>query len=120
MSKKEDIMPIPAVNVDLDSDESMSIDEALARVAMILAKTENKKILSEVTDYEIRLISALFTIAKKSKNDLILDFLENFLLLRVSHKRKGRDELLKIAQSAREGSDSKMNRLRQLFTGGFR
>lgn len=115
MAKKEPDN-IPNINVDIGED-SLTLEESLAKVAMILAKTDSPKVLSEITDQEIRMAAALFVIAKRTKNEMIDQFLENFLLLRVSHKRKGREELLKIAQSAKEGSDSRMSRLRSFFTG---
>ena len=108
---------IPAVNVDIGQDESLTVDEALAKVAMLLAKTEYPKMLSEVNDSEIRLISALYAVAERTKNVMIINFLLYFLQLRVSHKRKGREEVLKIAQSSKNESDAKFSRLKSIFSG---
>ena len=95
----------------------MTVDEALAKVSMLLAKTENPKVLSEVSENEIKYCSALFSVAEKMKDEMQLDFLKNFLLLRVSKARKGRQELLQIAQSVRELPETRMNRLKTFFSG---
>lgn len=115
MAEKKEIQ-LPVVDV---GDESISVDEALGKVAMYLSKTENPKILSEVNDTEIRLAAALYSIAERVKDDMLKNFLDNFLYLRVSNKRKGREELLKIAQSVREMPESRLARLRSFFGGGM-
>lgn len=106
---------LPAIN--LDDDEGMTVDEALAKVAMLLAKTENPKVQSEVNETEIRHCAALFVVAEKMQDTMLTSFLQNFLLLRVSKSRKGRSELLEIARAAREIPDQKMGRLKSLFQG---
>src|SRR3972149_1730262 len=113
--RKQKILAIPSV--DLNADESMTTDEALARVSMLLAKTENPKVLSEVSENEIRLSASLFAVGEKMEDNMILSFLNNLLLLRVSKMRKGRGELLEIARSVRDMPESRLNKLKTLFSG---
>jgi hypothetical protein len=84
---------------------------------MYLAKTTDPKILSDINENEVKLCAALYTIAIKMKDEMLMNFLTNFLLLRVSKSRKGRGELLQIAQSAREATQEKMGRLARIFQG---
>lgn len=112
---KEKDLDIPQVDVDVD--EGLSVDEALAKVAMLLANVKEPRVLSEVNEEEIKLCSALFVVANRMQDKMLADFLANFLLLRVSKKRKGRDELLQIAKSAREASTNMAGRLKNLLTG---
>jgi len=51
------------VNVNYDDDQSLSPEEAQARIATMLAKSENLETLSETTEEEVSLMSALSTIA---------------------------------------------------------
>lgn len=110
---KEKYQEIPAV--DIDAEEGMTLEESLAKVAMLLAKVHDPRVLSEVNDAEVRYCAALDVVAKKFDNQMLSDFLDSFLLLRISKTREGRRELLQIAKSAREGSDGRMARFRQLF-----
>lgn len=113
----------PKFNFNLDipqDDEGVTMDEAFAKIAMILGETKRPKILSELDDYEIKLCAALYSVSEKTKNKLVSDFLDNFLLLRVSHHRQGRKELLEIAKAGRENSESRMNKLKQMIGMGNR
>lgn len=95
----------------------MTVDEALAKVAMLLAKVHEPKTLSEVNEAEIRHASSLFVVAKKMDDAMLANFLESFLLLRVSKARKGRDELLQIARSAKEAGENRTGRLKSFLQG---
>jgi hypothetical protein len=121
MSKKkqqEQAQVLPVINVD--EEDSLTTDEALAKISILLAESKNPKLLSELSEHEIKLCAALYVIGNKFNDSMILDFLLNFLNLRVSLKRKGRDELLQIAKSAREYGDHRMSRLRNLLSIGGR
>lgn len=115
---KEPRIAVPTI--DLSEDESLTIDEALAKVAIILARSDKIAILTELDDREIKLCAALYTIADRTKDVMIANFLLHFLELRVSKARKGRSELLEIAKSAREQPEQRFSRLRNLFGGGNR
>ena len=112
--QQQRIEEIPAV--DIDAEEGMTLEESLAKVAMLLAKVHDPRVLSEVSDVEIRYCAALDVVARKMNDTMLGDFLNSFLLLRVSRTREGRKELLQIAKSAREGSESRMMRFRQMFS----
>jgi flagellar motor switch protein FliG len=116
MMAKEEKPPVN-LNLSIDDDESITQDEAFAKIAMLLGNTKQPKILSELDDREIRLIASLFAVAEKVNDTMILSFLNNFLLLRVSNKRQGRSELLDVAKSSHEGEASKISRLKSFFGG---
>lgn len=105
------------LQLNVDEDESLSVDEALARIAMLLGRTQYPKVMTELDESEIKLCAALFSVAERTRNTMILSFLENFLLLRVSHKRKGRQELLEIAKSSKESTENRWSKLKNIFTG---
>ena len=108
------------VNLNVDDDESMTLEESLAKVAMLLARTDNPKVLSEIDDKEIRLCASLLTVAERMNDKMISNFVNNFLLLRVSNRRKGRTELLEIARGVKEMPEQRFSRLRNLFGMGNR
>ena len=113
--KEEDVQGLPSVN--LDDDEGMTVDEALAKVAMILASTKDTHTLSEIDEPEIKNLSSLMVVAHKMSDDMLKQFCTNFLRLRVSKSRKGRTEMLDIARAAREIPEQKLSRLRSIFSG---
>lgn len=113
--KKEEPMFTPAVDIDMD--EGMSSDEALAKAVITLAKSDKIKILTELSDNEIKLCSALYVVGTKMNDEMLLQFLTEFLNLRVSKTRKGRLEILKIAQSSAERQDSRLSKFKSIFMG---
>ena len=115
---KDNEKDIPSI--DLDSEEGLSIDEALAKVAMLLAfagGTKDPRVLSEISEEEIKQCASLYVVAEKMEDKMLASFLLNFLMLRVSKKRKGRDELLQIARSAKDAGQNTMGRMKALFSG---
>lgn len=123
MPKGEASKPITINLGNEDDQEQLSYDEALSRVALILAETRSPKLLSEIDDMEIRLCSALYAVSESvamfdvHQEKMILSFLNNFLQLRVSNKRLGRRELLEVAKSAKDIPEQRFSRLRSLFGG---
>ena len=114
---KENVNPnIPTVDVDSDM-ENLSVDEALAKVAMFLGKTEDAITMTEIDDTEVKLCAALYAITEKTRDKMIASFLLHFLRLRVSYKRQGRKELLDVTRSSTQREDMKVSRLRQFFSG---
>lgn len=114
MLKETQNTNIPSVDVS-DQDENLSVDEALAKVAMFLGKTEDHITMTELDDYELKLVAQLYAVCTKTKDVMITSFLLHFLRLRVSYKRQGRKELLEVARSSTQREDMKVSRLRQFF-----
>lgn len=124
-TEKKERKKVPVeLNLDLDSDESLSQEEAFAKIALILAETKNPKLLTELDEYEIKLCAALFSVCEQLKlnnvggDEMLTSFLDNFLKLRVSHRRLGRKELLEIARSAQQAPEQRFSRLRNIFGMG--
>lgn len=113
---KEQKKPVN-LNLSIDDEDSITQEEAFAKIAMLLGKTSTPKILSELDDREIRLCAALYAVAEKAKDEMILSFLNNFLLLRVSNRREGRKELLEVAKSSNDREGGKLGRLKSFFGG---
>jgi 3-polyprenyl-4-hydroxybenzoate decarboxylase len=119
---KKEQAPI-SINLGDESDDAMSFDEALSRVALILAETRTPKLLTEVDDEEIRLCAALYATSENlamfdvTQEKMIQSFLLNFLQLRVSNKRLGRRELLEVAKAAKDIPEQRFSRLKSLFGG---
>lgn len=113
---KDDSLQLPTVDVGEDF-ENLTVDEALAKVAMILAQTKEEKTLTELDDNEIKLCASLYAVADKTHDKMITSFLMNFLRLRVSHKRQGRKELLEVARSGQQREELRSSRLKQFFGG---
>lgn len=113
--EEEDPNTLPSIN--LEEDEGMTVDEALAKVAMILAQTKNPTTQTEVDEPEIRAIACLMVVADKMNDKMLKNFCNQFMLLRVSKSRKGRGELLDIARASRDVPEQKLGRLKSLFSG---
>lgn len=96
----------------MDADESLTREEALAKVAMILARVENPKIMSELSLPEVSLISALQVYGEIYDFEAIKNFTNNFLQHRVSKDRMGRKEILEIASEVRRLPEKMMGGLR--------
>jgi hypothetical protein len=87
--------------IALDDDQNLSREEALAKVSLILARTENPKLLSDITITEVSLLTALHVVGDMLDFKILDVFGENFEMLRVSKERQGRKELLEIASEIR-------------------
>jgi len=83
-------------------EEVLSMEEALAKISMLLTREQKIKLLTELDDQEIRLIASTLSIAERFKLDFVKKFLHNFMLLRVSLRRKGRNEIIEIAKGIPE------------------
>lgn len=104
-----DISEIPA---DINDDaQNYTPDEALAKVVIELAESKNIYALSDIKEREIRVIAALYAEAEATGDKLTKTYLDYYLKLRISKERKGRTELTKIAQAAREQVQGKLQRL---------
>ena len=66
--KKDIVIP----SVDVDADESLTSDEALAKVAMTLATTKKPELLSDINEAEIKNLAALSVVAINCPNLLCL------------------------------------------------
>ena len=90
-------------------------EEALGKIAMKLAETEDEKILTELKDEHIAKITSLLSVAEKYNIPIYEKICETFMRLKVSKDRKGRKELLEIAKAVRDEELGKMNKLKNLF-----
>lgn len=97
-------------------EENLTSEEALARVSMILAKSENPKLLSHLSHDEINQLAPLQTVADFKKLKHIQEFTHNFLQFRVSMERLGRREMLDIAGGVKHEPE-KVRGIRKLFGG---
>lgn len=99
--------------------ETLSPEEARAKIVMELARTESPDLLSELSSDEINWIASLMTIAQKTNNVVISTYCNWFMRLRVSYLRQGRQELIKVSRSDAEVLDAKLKRnLLERFGGG--
>jgi len=99
-----------------DESEIITHDEALAKIALILAKTDNKKMLSEISDYEAKSFASLYSVASRTNNTMLQAFLDHMLELRVSLRRKGREELMSVAKASRTQDDMQL-KIKKMFSG---
>ena len=101
-------------------EEVLTSEEALAKVAMILARTDNPKLLSELNLYEISSVAVIQSVADETKNRILQEFIKNFLYFRVSSGRKGRKELMEIATAIKQEPEKGMMKVRKLLGWGGR
>jgi hypothetical protein len=106
------------VGYDYNEDASLSPEEAQAKIAMLLARSDNLKTLSETTEDEVKLISALSTLGKTYKIPLLNSYIDNYLELKVSLHRQGRKEIADISRPTTGSEERAKSSLRQMLTGG--
>lgn len=104
---------LPKITIE---EENLTSEEALAKVSMILAKSENPKLLSHLSYNEISLLAPLQTISDIAKLKYFQTFINNFLQFRVSLERLGRREMLDIAGGVKHEPE-KVKGIRKLFAG---
>lgn len=110
--KSKDTMTGDVLDLE-EEDDKGDIAEALSELIEELASDENIRMFSDLSQQEIKHIAVL-----KSMNDSVVDeFLEEFESLQVSYRRKGREELIEIAESvgslaSDEEEKSKLQRLK--------
>jgi len=90
-------------------DEILTPEEAQSKIALLLAETESPDLMSEMGGEEIKLLSALQTVADQVDADILKNFIRNFLRMRVSLKRQGRKEILEVSRSG-AGTEEKMRK----------
>jgi hypothetical protein len=96
------------------------IDEALAKISTQLMTPTKQNIytISDITPEEVFGTSVLLSIAKKFKSSMVDEWVDNFLLLRVSRLRLGRKELIVLGAGLRVESEMKKKGTPQdLFAG---
>lgn len=80
-------------------------EEALSKVAVLLAQPERRKMMSELSKEQIMLLACIFAVAEGLKNDYpeisatLERFANEYLELMISYGRKGRKEIMKVASS---------------------
>ena len=98
-------------------DEVLTPEEAQSRIAFLLAQTKEPDLMSELGGEEIKLLSALQTIADETDADILDEFITNFLRMRVSLRRKGRTEIMEIARAG-GGTEERMRKgLKSMILG---
>ncbi|MEM1544340.1 MAG: hypothetical protein QXD79_08255 [Candidatus Methanomethylicia archaeon] len=100
-NKKVELPVIPTEEKEIE-EEVLSMEEALAKISILLTREEKIRMLTELDDQEIRLISSLLGVADRYGLDFVKCFVNNFMLLRVSLRRKGRGEIVNLAQQIPE------------------
>lgn len=99
----------------------LGTEEAIARLIVELMKTEKGKVkvLSDLDDIEIGVLSLLSTIGENMKIRVIKDFCSNFCKYRVSRFRLGRKEMVDIASFTGEATADRRKRrnIKDLFAG---
>ena len=92
---------------DDEQEDIISQEEALAKISMILAKTENPESLSDLPPDEIMDMTIIKTLGTRLESGLMLDMVKNYLLLRVSNKRQGRKEIIQVASSGKHDDEKR-------------
>jgi hypothetical protein len=83
----------------------------------MLAKSENLETLSETTEEEVRLMSALGAIADKFNISMLDSYLQKYLQLKVSLHRQGRKEISEIARPNPQQEERARSSLRSMLLG---
>ncbi len=116
--QQEELPKEEEVHIGGEEEESLSPEEAQAKIATMLAKSENLETLSETTDDEVKLMSALSAIGQKYELSLLNQYLNRYLSLKVSLHRQGRKEISEIARPSAGTEEKAKASLKQMLLGG--
>lgn len=90
-------------------------EEALAEAIETLGSSDKIMMFSDVSKREIPYISTMKVIAKRYQVKWLDDYIDFDLLLRVSDKRRGRTELVKVIAGIKKGIEE---RAKSIFKRG--
>ena len=102
---------------EFEKDEVSTPEEAQAKMLSHLSGTKNIELHSEASFEEIHLLAALKTIADETDNTVMKKYIKNFLMLRVSFKRKGRQEILQAGRGWERSEDKLKRSLKSVVLG---
>ena len=90
-------------------EEMFGLEEALAKINIELLNPTGNKLytVSDVTAKEIYPLVYLLSVAKKFKSKVIENWINHFLLMRISRFRLGRREFVFISGGMREVSEAR-------------
>lgn len=108
-----------SIREETPESQVFGIDEALAKIStqLMTPTKDNIFTISDITPEEVFGISVLLSYAKKFKSQLIQNWADDFLLLRVSRMRLGRKELMTLGTGLRTESEKKRGGTQDLFAG---
>lgn len=95
----------------------MGFDEALAMNVFSLVDENKVKLLSDLFIDEIPFVALLYTISRKHKLVSLSNFVDEFLKLRVSLDRKGRDEIVLVGVGGKKEEKKSKVSISELFSG---
>jgi len=97
----------------------MGTEEAIGLLIQKLLKPDNLKLITDLDDEEVNVMTLLQTIGDVLKIDALQSFCENFEQFRVSRWRMGRRELVDIASFYTGGFEQprRVRSLKDLFVG---
>ncbi len=81
---------------------SMKTGQAIAKMTDALTDEKKKRMMSELDDIELFHIATLYALNKKYNSASLQEFLDAFLVLKVSKDRLGRQEVIRLAEADRE------------------
>lgn len=92
---------IDGTNLEMaaQGEQVQDFGEAMAKIAMILAKSDNKKILTELTETEIYDYSQAYALAKHLDIPEITSVIDELLILKISKDRRGREEIIQVTSN---------------------
>lgn len=76
-----------------------NMNQAIAKMAEALTDETRKTLMSDLTNAEVTLVSALYAINKEDSSETLEKFLDTFLVLKVSKNRLGRREVIELARA---------------------
>lgn len=104
-----------------DTRRVLGTEEATATAiqGMLGDEKQREKILSDLNEEEVAVLTLLDTIEKKMKTGVLREFCKNFCLYRISRFRLGRREIGSIITFAGIGETDKrkVRSIRDLFSG---
>lgn len=82
--------------------EVVSSEEAKAKAIVSLTESKDPEVLTQLEDNEIKALSTLSTISSLYSISFLDKWINKFIRLRISLKRKGREEVVDIAKASGE------------------
>ena len=117
MSNEEEELSFDEILEALKTIMGKGKEEALAEAIETLSNSDKIMMFSDVNKREIPYIATLKVIANRYDLEWLDDYIDFDLLLRVSDKRKGRTELVKVIAGIKKGMEERAKSLFQRIEG---
>ena len=91
--------------------------KAQAKIIQMLLKVTSPEIMTELNEYEVKLLTRLLTVSQIYDCKALEKVVLNYMLTKISYKREGRKEIIKVARPSEDKDDKMRKTLKSMVLG---